>query len=161
MKKLAGLFIIFNIALLLAIPCWAAGTVSQAVTTIYEGESVPKVRVLTFTATADAADGSYPSTAMSAATLSKLKGWYLYKVITNPGSTAPTDNWDFTLSDTDGIDVLGGNGANRHTTTSQMIAPLLTTGVYFAQPVLNAWTLAITGNSNNSAGIVIQCVFVR
>jgi hypothetical protein len=98
---------------------------------------------------------------MSAATLSQLKSWYLYKVITNPGSTAPTDNWDFTLSDSDGIDVMGGNGANRHTTTSQMTAPLLTTGVYFAQPVLDTWTLAITGNSNNSAGIVLKAVFVR
>jgi len=160
MKKLfvlIGLFIICNIPA----SALAAGTVSQAVSWVCRSNSTECVQVLTFTATADSADGSYPSTDMSATTLNKLKGWYLYKIITNPGSTAPTDNWDFTLSDSDGIDVLGGNGANRHTTTSQMIAPLLTTGVYFAQPVLDTWTLAITGNSVNSAGIVIKAIFVR
>lgn len=160
MKKLfvlIGLFIICNIPA----SALAAGTVTQSLSYVCRGQSNECVQVLTYTATADSAAATFPTAAMSSATLSQLKGWYLYKIITNPGSTAPTDNWDFTLSDSDGIDVLGGNGANRHTTTSQMIAPLLTTGVYFAQPVLDTWTLAITGNSVNSAGIVIKAVFVR
>jgi hypothetical protein len=139
---------------------FGAGTCTQAITN-FPTNTTTWQKVLTFTCTADAANATYPSTAISAANANNLKGWYLYKLITNPGSTAPTDNWDFTLSDGDGIDVLGGAGANRHTTTSQMIAPLLTTGVYFAQPVLDAWTLAITGNSVNSAVIVIQAIFVR
>lgn len=161
MGPLLKIFNVVALIVMLAGTSWAAGTVTQSVSMVCESTSTNCVKVLRYTATGDGADGAYPATAMSSTTLDKLRGWYLYKIITNPGSPAPTDNWDFTLSDTDGIDVLGGNGANRHTTTSQMTAPLLTTGVYFAQPVLNTWTLAITGNSTNSAAIVIQAVFVR
>ena len=82
-------------------------------------------------------------------------------VTTNPGAGPPEDNWDFTMVDGNGIDVLGGAGANRHTTTSQMIAPLLTTGVYFAQPFLGAWTFTPSGNTTASAVIVVDFVFVR
>ncbi len=37
---------------------------------------------------------------------------------TNPGATAPDANWDITLLDEDGIDVLAGLGANQHTSSS-------------------------------------------
>jgi len=36
------------------------------------------------------------------------------RVVTNPDDTdTPTTNWDLTIVDEDGIDILGGNGANR------------------------------------------------
>ena len=159
-KLLAALFLLAVIAS----PVFGAGTCTQTLEDIrIDLNREPYQRVLTFTCTADASAATFPSTPIDTAYVTRLKGWYLYKVITNPGGTAPTDNWDFTITDGDGIDVLGGNGANRHTTSSQMIAPLLTTGVYFAQPVLDTWTMAIADGSNlvNSAGIVIKAIFVR
>ena len=47
------------------------------------------------------------------------------RVVFNPGATAPTDNYDVTITDADGLDVLSGLGANRHTTTTQQVIPLV------------------------------------
>ena len=152
------------LGLFLSTPVYAAvGTVTQALTQVCESGTMNCVKVLTFTGIGGTAGetGTWPATAMSAGYTSALKGWYLYKVITTPGATPPEDNWDFTLVDTDGIDVLGSAGLNRHTTTSQMLAPLLTTGVYFAQPVLSAWTFTPSGNTTASAIIVVKLIFVR
>lgn len=51
----------------------------------------------------------------------------IHRVTTNPGSTAPTDNWDITVSDENGIDVLASLGANRDTTNSETVFPVDTT----------------------------------
>jgi hypothetical protein len=161
MKKYILIF-----ALILALvpsSLWAAvGTCTQSLASTFQ-DGTRAQKILTFTCVGGTAGetGTYPATAISSSNADQLQGYYLYKLITNPGATPPEDNWDFVLTDGDGIDVLGGAGANRHTTTSQMIAPLLTTGVYFAQPVLEAWTLAITGNTTASAIVVIKAVFVR
>lgn len=48
----------------------------------------------------------------------------LVKAVTNPGSAAPTDNYDVTLTDEDGIDVLAGcddDLADRDTTTTEEV----------------------------------------
>lgn len=45
------------------------------------------------------------------------------RVITDPGATAPTDDYDITITDSDGYDVLDGNGANRDTATTEVLAP--------------------------------------
>ena len=162
MKKLTFTLLAF---LLLSSPSWGAvGTCTQSLETVRMDISGPPwQKVLTFTCTGGTAGdaGTITATAISSAYVTGLKGWYLYKIITNPGTPAPTDNWDFTLVDGDGIDVLGGAGANRHTTTSQMIAPLLTTGVYYAQPLLDTWTLTPTGSTEASAVAVIKLIFVR
>lgn len=158
---------ILNIVLFLLLVCSpvsaAVGTITQSLSSVCEGYTTNCVKVLTFTGTGGtgAETGTWPATTMSTANVAALKGWYLYKVITNPGATPPEDNWDFTLVDVDGIDILGGAGLNRHTTTSQMSAPLLTTGVYFAQPVLSAWIFTPSGNTTASAIIVVRFVFVR
>jgi len=48
----------------------------------------------------------------------------ILKVVTNPGATAPTDNYDVTLVDEDGFDALEGYGANRDTATTEAVYPL-------------------------------------
>jgi len=59
----------------------------------------------------------------------------IMRVVFNPGSTAPTDDYDVTLVDEDGIDVLAGQGVNRDTANTEQICPGLalkdgtTTGV--------------------------------
>ena len=48
----------------------------------------------------------------------KIKG-FIVRVVTNPGGTAPTDNYDLTLVDEDGVDVASGNLADRDQTNSE------------------------------------------
>jgi hypothetical protein len=43
----------------------------------------------------------------------------LIRVDTDPSATAPTDNYDLVLTDTLGIDLLQGQGANRDTANNE------------------------------------------
>lgn len=73
----------------------------------------------------------------------------LERIITDPGVTAPTSNYDITVLDEDGIDVLGGGGMNRHaSTTEEAACPL---GSYFLRTLSNVLTLAIANNAVNGA----------
>lgn len=47
----------------------------------------------------------------------------ILRVVTDPGSTAPTDNYDLTAPDEFGLDVFAGQGANRDTTNSEHFCP--------------------------------------
>lgn len=47
----------------------------------------------------------------------------LLKFVTNPGAVAPSDNYDITLVDEDGLDVAQGLLANRDTTNSEEVYP--------------------------------------
>ena len=162
MKKLT--LALLAALLLFSAPAWAVvGTCTQTLETVrMDIQGDPFQKVLTFTCTGGTAGdaGTYAATAISTAYVNNLKGWYLYKVITNPGAVNP-NAWGFTFLDSDGIDVLGGAGASRHATNSEMFAPLLTSGVYYAQPLLGTWTLTITGNTTASAVVVVNFVFVR
>ena len=46
----------------------------------------------------------------------------LITCVTNPGTTAPTDDWDMTITDSDSVDLLCGNGADRDTADTEVIA---------------------------------------
>ena len=94
--------------------------------------------------TADSADGSVPATASPA-----FNG-YVFLITTNPGGTAPTDNYDITLTDSDTVDVAGGELANRDTTTSEQVVPKVG-AVYGSRYVETGVTLNLSGNSVNSA----------
>lgn len=105
------------------------------------------------TATADAADGSFPAT-----TIPAFSG-ELLALRTNPGATAPTANYDMVLNDADGIDRLQGVGANRHTTNSEEVA-VVRSGTAIHPPVAGeALSLAITNNAVNSAVTVVTLVY--
>lgn len=101
------------------------------------------------TCTADAADGSFPDTA-----LPPFSG-RLIALVTNPGATAPTDNYDVTLVDGDGLDRLGGVGANRDTTTSERVAISGAPACAFGETL----TLNIDNNSVNSAIVVVTLIY--
>jgi hypothetical protein len=69
-------------------------------------------RVVSFTLTSDGSgDASVSET---------LHGW-IVRCVTNP-TNSPTDNWDFVLNDVDGVDVLGGGGANRDIVNSEEVS---------------------------------------
>ena len=42
-------------------------------------------------------------------------------LITDPGATAPTDDYDITVTDEDGYDVLAGAGADRDTANTEQV----------------------------------------
>lgn len=88
---------------------------------------------------ADSSDGSVPDL-----TIPDIRGMVTI-IQTNPGSTAPTDNYDLQLvpSTDTGLDILGGALSNRDTSSSEAVYP----GV-----VLNGtYILKLSNNSVNSA----------
>lgn len=123
-----------------------AGTVTVSV-----APAVGNVRKITATCVADAADGSFPATALPA-----FEG-RLLAFATNPGATAPTDNYDLVVTNQHGHDVLQGLGANRDTANTEQMPVVYTgTGTHPAVDESDVLTLAITNNVVNSAIIVID-----
>jgi len=153
-------FLIIALALALLLPSslWAAvGTITQA----YNKIPNSNVAVITYTCTASATDGSFPSTATSTAITAAIEGMYITEVRTNPGAGPPQDNYDIVLNDADGIDLMGGTLANRDTTTSERAIPALAAGIYGGTAIDGALTLVITGNNVNSAVTVVKVFLVR
>lgn len=113
-----------------------------------------QVRRLIFAVTADAAAASVPDTV-----LPSIEG-RLLALVTNPGATAPTDNYDITLEDADGADRLQGVGANRDTANTEQ-APIVYTGTSIHPPVDadETLTLKIANNAVNSALIGITIFY--
>jgi len=105
--------------------------------------------LVTFTASADLAT-------IPTLPITDYSGWMLIECLTNPGATAPTDNWDITLIDGHGIDIAGGQLLNRDTTTSERV-------VLLDPPIIRStgFTLTIAGNSVNSAIGVITMILVK
>ena len=124
-----------------------AGTITQ------ELDRRGNVGVITLTATGDASNGSFPAVAL----IAKISG-KLLAIETNPGSTAPTDNYDIALDDAEGHDVLEGAGANRDTANTEKAAVLLSS---LHPPVAKSdvLTFKITNNIVNSAIIVTKIYF--
>ena len=123
-----------------------AGTVSEELTC-----NVAPVNVVTFTCTADSSDGSYPATTIS----TNIKG-RLLQIVTDPdGDTAPQDNYDITITDSGGADMLLGVAANRDTANTE-VAIVESNGAHSVVAATDSLTLNITNNNVNSAGIVIK-----
>ena len=145
MKRIA----FFVLALiLLASPVLAASSMTATIS-----KASPWLYVMTVTWTAHT-DGSFTSTA------TPYFDGMVVMAETNPGSTAPTANYDITLTSSDGVDVFGGSLANRHTSTSERAMPLQN-GNYTAVPVAGALTVGITGNSQSGATGTIKIYYVK
>jgi hypothetical protein len=144
MKRLllALLLVLFAVS-----PLWAAGSVSET----WYANTDRSGGVIILTCTADAAAATYPSTA----TTKNIYG-YVTKVVTNPDAVSPTDDYDITLSDSDGVDIMGGALANRDETNSEVAVPYFTDqAVYGASQVYGALTIAISNNAVISAVTVV------
>lgn len=71
------------------------------------------------------------------------------RIATDPDNTAaPTANYDVTITDESGVDVLGGGGVDRHTSNSEQVIP--------SQPIAvdNVLTLVVAGAGNAKSGVV-------
>lgn len=123
---------------------------SIAVTSTRFAEGIDKVRI---DWTSDAAG------AVSVNTLD-LPACELMQVGYTPdgGGTAPTDLYDFTMTDPDGADALGGTGANLSGTVASKVTPVQST--YFRR-LLPAGTYTPTGaNCGNAKGGLID-LYIR
>ncbi len=126
-----------------------AGTVVK--TGHLTGAGPEDIQAISFTFTGDAATGS-----MVTVDVGVYNVWgTLLAIGTNPGATAPTDNYDITLVDADGVDRLDGVGGNRDTATSER-API-TGSPWVARG--ESLTLTISNNSVASAIIVVTIWF--
>lgn len=115
-------------------------------TTLTTHKSFGTVRRLVIDWVADAAAATVPSLALPA-----IEGTLL-ALETNPGVTAPTDNYDIVLNDAEGGDRLCGVGANRDTADTELVAVVFSgTSVHPAVSIDEILTLAISGNAVNSA----------
>jgi hypothetical protein len=117
--------ILWSLLLLLAAasctaqPVFAAMSVTWTTTV---GSSVGGKNVWIYSAAVtSAADGTASGTIST--------NGYLVKIVTNPGATAPTADYDCVFNDADGADVTGGALANRHTSTTQLVFPMLSTAI--------------------------------
>ncbi len=106
------------------------------------------IRRVKFEITADAANGTVPDTA-----LPTFQG-RLLGLHTNPGATAPTNLYDITLVDGDGLDRLQGVGLNRATATSEQV-PVVYSGTSVNPPVSMDETLTLTFANNSVNGALI------
>lgn len=140
MKKIIPIVFILSLLLLTAIHVWGAGTVTQTYAKTGSG-----ITELTFSFTAD------PNGTVSDTNTEAAMDGYLLQMVTNPGSTAPTDNYDITIKNSDGVDLLNGNGADRDTSNSEIAFPdpnwAAVTPPFFS----GLLTLGISNNSQASA----------
>lgn len=77
-------------------------------------------------------------------------------VVTDPGSTAPTDNWDLTIVDSGSRDVCGGLCANRDTSNTETVIPYQTRGTSdtVAQVAHGVLTLNVSNAGDSKTGMV-------
>jgi len=101
-----------------------------------------------------------PNGALTATASNRSIDGYVIQVVTNPGATAPTDNYDIALNNSDGADVCGGALADRDTATSEIALPKPDGTNYVEAWVSGILTLAVTGNSEDSATGTIK-VYIR
>jgi len=73
-------------------------------------------------------------------------------VKTNPGTTAPTDNYDLKLL-SDGVDIMGGALQNRDTANTEWAIPLCGSLAY--QPVLRSSTVTVFAENNIVANATV------
>ena len=83
---------------------------------------------------------------------------YLVLVVTDPdGTSVPTDNYDITLTDDEGVDVMGGALANRDTANTEQALPKIATS-YGGRWVNGLITLNIESAGNATSGEVILTI---
>lgn len=132
---------------LMAVAVYAADTdaVTEITTAASVGKGWPnsfKVYQITWTT---ATDGTKAAISFPA-----VKG-FLYAFESDPGSTAPTDNYDVTITNSAGVDIMGAEATNRDTSVSERAFPKVGTGTFQPAPAHSDMSVNITNNSVNSA----------
>lgn len=90
---------------------------------------------------------------VASATGSKIFTGALLFMVTDPGATAPTDDYDVVINDDEGHDVLAGTGANRDTANTEYVTASM------GAVVNSTLRLRVTAAGNAKQGTVI--IFLR
>ena len=154
MKKL---FLTLVISLFLAAQALAAGSSNTITLGSYPEQNL---KVVTFTWVGDDGNGSVPNATTSTAQTNEIQGWYCFMAITNPGATAPLDNYDIVINDADSVDIFGGKLMNRDTTNSEQAVPLVG-GAYMGRTITGAITMVMTNQTNVDAVGTLQLFFSK
>lgn len=136
------------IILLFTTYSFAASSVSQTVYQIAEGQYMLEMAVTAHT------NGAVSNTATAIAIDGLV---YLVETVPSSGATAPTNLYDLTLLNADGLDIMGGNLANRSSTLVQRASPLN----YQAQSVMGKLTLTTSGDSVDGAKFKVRIFYFR
>jgi hypothetical protein len=70
-------------------------------------------------------------------------------LVTDPGATAPTDNYDITITDVEGYDVMQGAGANRDTANTETAVPTATSVAH------GTLTLNVSNAGDSKQGVAV------
>ena len=127
---------------------------ASTVTITRSSRVTDSMHVFTISITADT-DGSVTSTA----TPFEINGDVVL-AITNPGATAPQADYDITLTDSDGADVMGGTMVDRSASASERAYPDAGDSNIKAF-VEGPLTVNVSNNNVNGALIVITVYFER
>ena len=84
----------------------------------------------------------------------RIRGKYLFFMVTNPGATAPSANYNITLIDDDGIDMAGGALLLRHTSTSEQAIPVLSSNASGDRVANGGLAVTIAAAGNAKIGVV-------
>jgi hypothetical protein len=84
----------------------------------------------------------------------------LLRAVFNPSADAPTDNYDVVLNDENGMDVLGGQGANLDTANSNHVCPGMpltdgTTTSVVPIALADALSLVVSNAGNANDGVIV------
>ena len=152
---------LFYILLFLVIFPLKAMAVGSWATATYEDGGPSNTRRIILSWTADAAAATVPDYSFTATDLAFCGEYNLYMVVTDPGATAPTADYDITILDQYACDILGGSGADRDTATSEQTVP--TIGSAYGGRTLDggAVTVTVSNNAVNSATGKIILFFGR
>ena len=103
-----------------------------------------------------AADGSFTTTALLTKNIKTVSGLRIERVVTIPGTPAPTASYSIRLNGPDGEDILAGVLYNRSDTLTEQA--IMNTDFVPVQVPLSL-SLAVSGNSVNGAKgtIVLYC----
>jgi len=143
-------FPIILIATVLAASAFGAGTVTVTRTSNDLSGGHTRYQIITIDWVGDSSDGSVPTKSIP------LYGW-VQKAVTNPGSPAPSANYDIAFTDPEdsALDIFANALQNRHTTTTEQVYPLIagSPGTVSSVKVFTAgsYLFTLTGNSVASA----------
>lgn len=148
------LFLAILLVFLLPSLSWAAAS-TMVETSATSPDSTKPGGIIIWTCTADSATAAFTTTTSTY----NLYG-YITRVVTNPGATAPTANYDLTITDSDGIDLVGGALMNRSATASEeVVAKWSDQGVFGGKKVHGPIILTFTNNAVNSAIVVVTVYY--
>lgn len=134
-----------------------AGTITGVLTRIAVRQGSPQICKFVLTCTADADDSSFPATILNPLAVDSngvsfdIRGLKLYSVKAYPGSPAPTDATDLTITDEFGVDLLGTKGTNFIDATSKTWIPAGPENYSFPALITGNITVNISNNAVKSA----------